>query len=269
MLKPYNFQEECIVKLEPHRATLIGDDMGLGKTIEAIELDKRRRVRHNCWKTAQTLIACPYSMTGTWVKELRKWAPHLNVYVYDWKKREEFYAALQARHSNTHPKYHVFIVHWKALSKPQHVRSQMRAVNWFHIIGDEIQNIKNRKAQMTITFKSFPAYYRTALSGTWADNKPTDAWSPLNWLWPDKFRSYNTFENNHVIYKHHNIGTCMAEDCDGYHRTAFKEITGVANVEAIHEAIGSAYVRRTKEEVLKDLPDKYYTQIDVDLIRLQ
>jgi SNF2 family DNA or RNA helicase len=253
MLKPYDFQEVGIRKLEPHRAVLNADDMGLGKTIQAIELDKRRRVAHNCWLTAQTLVVTPAAMMGTWKRELKTWAPHLNVYVYDVKKQAEFKRALQEKNSKGHPKYHAFVIHWKALRL---LAPQIKAVSWFHIIGDEIQNIKNSKAQQTIAFKGFPTYYKSAFSGTWADNKPQDAWSVLNWLWPMTYRSYNTFEAEHVIFRteiNHATGK------------TYKVTMGVHNPEKIHDHIGPYYVRRKKEDVLKDLPDKYYTQIDVDL----
>ena len=253
MLKPYDFQEVGIEKLLPHRSVLNGDDMGLGKTIQAVELDKRRREKHNCWKTAQTLVVTPFSMMGTWERELKVWAPHLKVLVYDSKNRTGFVKALSAKDSNGHPRYHVFVVHWKSL---RFIRAELKAVNWFHIIADEVHNIKNRKALQTIYFKSLPTYYKSGFSGTWADNKPQDAWSILNWLWPMNYRSYNSFENHHIIYR---------TEINHVTGKTYKVTMGVHDAHIIHDHIGPYYVRRKKEEVLKDLPDKYYTEVPVDL----
>lgn len=258
MNKLLDYQEEAIQQLQDERSAMIGDDMGLGKTVEAIVLDYRRRQKHNCTKTAQTLVVTVTSVMGSWKDHFEEWAPDLKVMVIDQKNRLKFLAALKT--GNSFPEYQVFVCHWPVL---RFIADELKAVKWFHIIGDEIQAIKNRKAQQTQVFKKLQGYYKTGLSGTWADNRPDDAWSPLNWLWKDKFRSYWGFFNHHVLQRKHNEGTCNA--CEGYHARAYSEILGVHDVELIHSLMGKGYVRRTKKEVMKDLPDKTYQDIPVSL----
>jgi SNF2 family DNA or RNA helicase len=254
----FDFQEAGITQILEHEeatgdtSAMIGDDMGLGKTVEAIILDARRRKKHNCVPTAQTLVVTMTSVMDGWKEHFEQWAPDLKVIVVDRKDRKSFLAALKSKLPNGRPEYQVFICHWAGV---RFMADELQAVKWFHVIGDEIQNIKNRKAQQTQAFKKVRAYYKTGLSGTWADNRPDDAWSPLNWLWKDKFRSYWAFYNHHVVFREKLLPSGMK----------VREVLGVHDVELIHSIMGNAYVRRTKEEVLKDLPDKIYTDIEVEL----
>lgn len=269
MLKLYDFQEACVrqgmMAMHPEtddRSFLIGDDMGLGKTVEAITLDQMKRKKHNCSYSAQTLVVTQTSVMGAWEKHYKEWAPWLKVKVIDRKNRDEFVAALKARNGRGLPEYHVFVCHWQVL---RFIAEDISQVKWFCIIGDEIHNIKNRKAQQTQVFKKLQTYYKMGLSGTWADNRPDDAWSVLNWLWPKSFSSYWAFFNHHVLQKKHNEGYCLADECGKSHKRPFTEIVGVADQHLIHQKMGWGYIRRTKEEVWKDIPEKTYDDRVVEL----
>lgn len=268
----HSFQREGVQQLLKHQwemyrrgtpdySVLIGDDMGLGKTIEAITLDSKYRRDAGVDYTAKTLVVTMTSVMGAWEKHYKEWAPWLKVIVINRKNRNLFLEALKA--PTTHKSgYQIFVCHWQVL---RFIADELKATTWFHIIGDEIQNIKNRKAQQTQVYKKLRTTFKTGLSGTWADNRPDDAWSVLNWLWPKKFTSYWGFFNHHVQHKNHNEGTCDAEGCDKYHRRPFKEISGVHDVELIHKLMGDAYIRRTKEQVWEDMPEKTYEDRMVDL----
>jgi SNF2 family DNA or RNA helicase len=267
-LKPYDFQKEAILQLlkQNHpetgdRSALIGDDMGLGKTIEAILLDLSRRNKHNAYYTAKTLVVTQTSVMGSWRDHYAAWAPQLRVTVIDRKNRKAFLEALKAP-TDSKSGHQVFICHWQVL---RFISDELKDVQWFSIIGDEIHNIKNRKAQQSQVFKKLSTQYKLGLSGTWADNRPDDAWSVLNWLWPKTFSSYWSFFNYHVINKKHNMGTCEAEGCDGYHKRAYTELAGVHAPEEIHAKMGMSYIRRTKEQVWKDIPEKTYEDREVEL----
>jgi SNF2 family DNA or RNA helicase len=268
VLKPHPFQREAIMQLynahhpeTDDRSSLIADDMGLGKTIEAILLDTSQRNKHQQFYTAKTLIVTQTSVTGSWKDHYEKWMPQLRAIVLDRKNRSPFLEALKAP-TGSRSGHHVFICHWQVL---RFISDELAAVQWFSIIGDEIHNIKNRKAQQTQVFKKLKTYYKTGLSGTWADNHPQDAWSVLNWLWPKTFSSYWGYIRDHVLEKKHTEGTCEAEGCESYHRRSYSETVGVANPEIIHAKMGQCYIRRLKEQVWKDLPEKTYEDRYVDL----
>jgi SNF2 family DNA or RNA helicase len=258
-LTPYPFQTALVEYLKPQRNVLVGDDMGAGKTIEGILLDAERRKVG----AGKTLVITPMSVVGSWRKHFSLWAPDLKVIVLDRKNRPAF---IKAAEDATHD---VYIMHWETLR----LMPELQKVRWLHIIADEVHKIKNRKAQMTVALKKLRPVYKTAMSGTPADNKPEDAWSIFNWLYPQTFSSYNRFYDYHIKHKYHNAGGNLYEPCkacamDGketVHQNSYKETTGVHDMEGLHAQIKPWYMRRLKEEILPDLPEKYYSEIEVEL----
>lgn len=238
----YPFQEEDVQKLLDRKSVLIANEMGTGKTYEAIALDVLRREvmdRH-----AKTLVVAPLTiLESTWLDHYQELAPHLRPIVIDTKNRRPFLNALKS------DDYDVYILHWEAL---RIIENQLREIIWFHIIADEAHRAKNRKAQQTRSLKRLRTGFRTALTGTPVMNKPPDIWSILNWLYRDQWRSYWRFYERYVHYE--------IKYPHGYH-----EMKGPKNVEELRSIIEPYFTRRTKKEVLPDLPDKYYTRIVVDL----
>lgn len=249
------FQAEAVVKLKTETNVLIGDEMGTGKTVEAILLDHHRR--EGAYWPARTLVVSPKAVTDSWRRHYAQWAPTRRVIVMDPKNRAPFMKAVK---DGTHD---VYIMHWDALR----LEEDLTKVNWVHIIADEAHRMKNRKAQQTVALKRLKAKYKSALTGTPADNMPSDLWSILNWLYPSQYRSFNTFYDYHIIARLHNAGGdgCLVEDCGKYHRQSYKEVVGVHDAEGLQKQMEPYYVRRLKEDVLQDLPPKYYSEIHVDL----
>lgn len=239
-MKAYDFQQEVVDKYWPQPGILNGDDMGLGKTVEGILLDRRKRIEFKR-PHARTLIIAPLSVLDVWSSHLQDWAPELRVRVIDPKAREALFLK----------EAHVYVVHWDALRRMPELCER----SWFHVIADEAHRAKNRKAQQTQALKKIRAEHKTALTGTPADDKPHDLWSILNWLYPKDFTSYWKFYNDHVDFKVHPKG-------------GYKVITGVRNVDALHRKIRKFYFRRLKSEVT-ELPEKYYTEMPVNLLPAQ
>ena len=247
-LKPgyelFPYQDEALKKFADQDYGLCGDDMGLGKTLEAIAIDREWRLRNGTMQS-KTLVIAPLTVLSSW-EEHYAWAlPGLKVYCIDPKNRPAFIRALQED-------YQVYLIHWDALRLMQ---TQLKETRWFNVIADECHRMKNRKTQMTRAVKLMRPQFKFAASGTPADSKPHDLWSVLNWLQPRKYSSYWRFYKEHVSYE---------VTPQGYHK-----ITGVKNVDELLTDIEPFYLRRRKEEVLKDLPEKYYTTQWVDLTPAQ
>lgn len=256
-MRLYPFQKVFVDTHEYTPAVLLGDDMGLGKTIEALSLDLRRRTKHLAGQRqtdSKTLIVAPLSVTGAWEETIQKLWPGAKIVRLNPKKKEDFIQKLDEPN-------HYYIIHWEALR----LIPELQHVHWWHLVADEVHRAKNRKAQQTLALKKLKTLYKTGLSGTPADNSPQDLWSVLNWLYPKVWSSYHRFYNYFVKVQKHTMGYCTAQGCEQYHKNSFQKIVGVAHVDELHAAMAGYYMRRTKKDVLPELPEKYYTQINVDL----
>jgi SNF2 family DNA or RNA helicase len=179
-------------------------------------------------------------MVSTWTKAWFQWAPDLRILPINNKDRSFFVDQL------TDDYHDVYICHWPALR----LIPELVDVKWFHVIADEAHAMQNRKSKQSVAIKEIPTGYKTALTGTPAYDKPDDLWSILNWLYPRYWSSYWKYFNEHVMYANFN---------------GYKSIVGVNNPEKLQKEMEQFYIRRKKSDVLMDLPEKYYSQVDVEL----
>jgi SNF2 family DNA or RNA helicase len=232
--------------------------MGLGKTVIGVELDKRNRfyrkydlqVEHGDdiarILRLKTLIVTPLSVIhdGVWQRTIKEQCGESTpIYVINPKNRTEFERAAT---DGRKPGY--FITHWESLR----LMRGLRNVEWFHIIADEVHRAKSRKAQQTQALKSLRTQYKTGLSGTPADNAPQDLWSILHWLWPSYYNGYWKFLRHYC-------------ELETIYPGGYQKVVGVKNMQSLHTEMRPWFRRYLKEDVLKDLPDKYYTDFWVDL----
>jgi SNF2 family DNA or RNA helicase len=145
-----------------------------------------------------------------------------------------------------------FLVHWDVLRLMPELREQY----WFHIIADECHRAKNRKAQQTKHLKLLKGKYRSGLSGTPVVNRPDELWSLLNWLKPSEYKAYWRFFERYTEY--------TVKYPEGY-----RIVTGTANEQELQQKLSPFFIRRLKKDVLKDLPDKYYSYLWVELTPTQ
>jgi SNF2 family DNA or RNA helicase len=274
-MKLYQHQIECVEKVGWDAYTkntamatsrLIADDMGLGKTYEGIAVDNDLRKDKYAYRRP-TLIIAPSGTHVDWTDSIMEYNDHWHkedrntlIRVIDRKNRQLFVNALKDWETwRSDPGIMTscyFIMHYEGLR----LIPELRDVQWFHIICDEVHRIKNRASQQTRALKALDTKYKTGLSGTPADDKPQDIWSILNWLWPKTYRSYWKFVKE----------TCVFEDPDlqkiKYGRT-FKKIEGVNpdGAKQMLSTISPYYVRRKKGDVGIDLPPKTYSTRYVDL----
>lgn len=239
-LELFPFQEFSVNYLVDKRAVLIGDEMGLGKSLQAVTLDTMRRNKHpNLVKNPKTLVVTYLGIFSSWQEHFQQ-QTNLRVSVIDPKNRKPFLLDIFTHSAD------VFIVHWQVLR----LIPELAAIEWLHIIADECHALQNRKARQTEALKKLKTFYKTGLSGTPAYDKPDDLWSILNWLYPTYWSSFWRYWDDHVL----------SIDQDGY-----KVVIGVKDVEKLQNEMRGFYIRRKKADVLLDLPDKYYTEMVVDL----
>lgn len=212
-----------------------------GKTVTAIALDKLRRESFD--HPAKTLIICPLAVIDSWVEHFRIWSPQLNVMWINNKNRKPFMEAMDMTfHNALGVGFDVFIMHYAAVR----LEPEIARYPWFHVICDEVHALQDRKSIQTKAVKKIPAFYKTGLSGTPVFNKPDDLWSILNWLYPKYWTSYWSYFKRYIKWV----------DYDGY-----RSIIGIENEEELQNIIGGFYSRVKKEDVVKDLPDKYFSTV--------
>jgi len=199
---------------------LIGDEMGLGKTIQALSyLRLHPEIR-------PALIVCPASLKLNWRNEAVKWLDvRDNVSVIN----KEIICDKS-----------VYIINYDILIKYQ---AQLSAMKFKAIILDESHYVKNQKAKRTEATieiaKDIPN--RILLTGTPVLNRPRELFTQLNIIDPISYPKFTTFAFRY----------CGAENTDyGW------DFNGVSHAEELNDRLKTTMVRRTKAQVLQELPDK-------------
>ena len=200
-----------------HVGGILADDMGLGKTLQIITLIKADN------DLKPSLIVCPKSLIFNWKTEFNKFAPDITV--------KEVYGIQAERRSiinqiNENEKA-IYIISYDSLGRDIEFINH----NFNFLILDEAQAIKNVNAKKAINVKSVKASYRFALTGTPIENNVIDLWSLFDFLMPQYFEELSVFKSRYL------------------HDPKYTN--------AIAKKVAPFILRRTKKDVLKDLPPKF------------
>lgn len=205
--------------------TILADDMGLGKTIEAI-------VVANIIDARNVLIICPATVKYNWVREWRKWSirPDLKLSI----SSGDYWGGSDSD---------VVVINYDILGR--HTK-ELHSRIWDLVIVDESHYIKNHTAQRTKAVLSVRAERKLLLTGTPILNRPIELWTQLLCIGavkPDSYMKYaRRFCNAHQI----RVGGKMIWN-----------LNGASNLETLQDNIyKKCILRRTKAEVLKELPPK-------------
>jgi SNF2 family DNA or RNA helicase len=239
-------QVVAVKKFIGQDSCLIGDSMGTGKTLTAILLDREeRRLNPHRFKT---LIVCNKGGLSVWEWHLvDQGVDPSRICVIDPRDRVPFDEELRLGA----PSYDYYIMHWDALRSLEYVTGP-KAVKWDHLIADEVQFAKNRKAQRTKILKRVKAFKKTGCTGTPADNHPQDFWSILNWLFPRKFTSYWVFYDRYLDWEQHPY-------------SGYRIVKGVKNIDELHKSMAPFYIRRKLTDVVDNMPPKTRHEVRVQL----
>jgi superfamily II DNA or RNA helicase len=202
---------------------VLADDMGLGKTVQALaaaELLRRRRA------IARVLVVAPASVKYQWKTEIEKFT-NLSAQVIEGSlpRRRELYAA---------PKFFNLTSYELVLKDVRDIHEMAPDL----IILDEAQRIRNWTTATARTVKQLKSRYAFVLSGTPLENKLEELFSVVEFI--DGRRLGPAFRFLHE------------------HRTEDKKGTliGYRGLDRIHEQLAPVLLRRTRGEVLKDLPHR-------------
>ncbi|HEY5955899.1 MAG TPA: DEAD/DEAH box helicase, partial [Polyangiaceae bacterium] len=175
------------------------------------------------------LIVCPTSLISNWVSELRQHRPSLSICVYHGQERSLADDAA------------IVVTSYAILRRDAAALSNR---SWDIIVLDEAQAIKNSDSQIAQVTSSIPGKFRVSLTGTPIENRLEDLWSQFNFTNPGFLGTRSDFQNRYVE----------------------PIMTGRGEVAAqLRTEISPFLLRRTKQMVLPDLPNKTERNLYVDL----
>ncbi|MBV8424580.1 MAG: DEAD/DEAH box helicase, partial [Candidatus Eremiobacteraeota bacterium] len=210
---------------------ILADDMGTGKTRTALAQIDWRRERDG---TVPSLVIAPTSVVHTWENEITKFAPHLRVLrLGSGNGRAILYDDVE--------KYDVVITSY-ALARIDAER--LAEIKFRTIILDEAQNAKNPASQISKVVRSLRAEHRLALTGTPVENSLRDLWAIFAFLEPGLLGTEGSFRKRFE-----------APIAGGDQRA----------VGRLRARLEPFLLRRTKEDVAPELPERTETEIIVDL----
>ncbi len=231
-----DYQEEGLAWLEYLEKLRFGgvlaDDMGLGKTIQVIALLQKKRKERSLKKSH--LIVVPKSLVFNWKDEFKRFAPELSVLTYVNKERKDFLKNIN--------QYDVTVTTYQTLRVDFR---EFRDIEFDYMILDEAQYIKNPRSQVSQVCKMMNAPNKLALTGTPIENSLADLFSILDFLNPG------------LISKQLKDTFSGVNDLDS------------DNLKKLSKALSPMILRRTKMDVLKDLPDKIENTIKCKLSKTE
>lgn len=201
---------------------ILADDMGLGKTVQALTFLQYYKNSH---PIAKFLVVCPTTLMYNWENEVKKFTPELKHHIHHGPKRSLSSKVLH--------QFDIIITSYGTM------RSDIKLFNFFefdYVVLDESQAIKNPQSQVTKAAQLINAKNKLALSGTPVQNNTFDLFAQMNFLNPGLLGSREFFMNE------------FATPIDKFQEADIKE--------QLRKLIYPFLLRRTKEQVAKDLPEK-------------
>lgn len=221
---------------------ILADEMGLGKTLQVITVllaDKEAQdapdsgnsrnslVLPDAAGGRNSLVVCPASLVYNWGEELRRFAPELKTGLVTGTKKE------RSRIIEEYRKYDVLVTSYDLLKRD--IYSYKGKSFRFEII-DEAQYIKNHTTAAAKSVKLISAQTRFALTGTPIENRLSELWSIFDYLMPGFLYSYARFQAD-------------------IEQPAVK-FENEETMQRLRRMVSPFILRRHKEDVLRDLPEK-------------
>jgi len=217
---------------DQHLGGCLADDMGLGKTLQTIAILANSYPKEKL----PTLIVMPRSLLFNWRSEVEKFAPQMSTYTYYGSSRD----IVEAR------KHHLIFTTYALMRNDI---ESFQEENFFYVILDESQNIKNLQAQTTKAAMLLNGQHRLALSGTPIENNLGELYSLFRFLNPSMFGTVHQFSQNYLAP--------IQKDNDK------------AAIQQLRKKIFPFILRRLKKDVLKDLPDKIEQTLFIEMSEKQ
>ncbi len=219
---------------------ILADDMGLGKTIQilAVILSYVEYAKKEGNRVKPSIVISPSSLTLNWLNEIRKFAPDIKVQVIRGTAYE------RKRQVEKIPNYDLVITSYDLLKRDIEIYKEYD-YQFRYAVADEAQYLKNSNTQNAKAIKQIKAQARFALTGTPIENSLAEIWSIFDFIMPGYLFGYKNFKNTYE--------TPIVKDND---ERAMKKLKML---------IEPFVLRRTKKEVLTELPEKTVTILNNEM----
>ncbi len=201
---------------------ILADDMGLGKTIQALSFLHHLREKNG---KLTSLVVCPTTLMYNWENEIKKFTPSLTYYIHHGGARTKTTLA-------THETDIIITTYGTLRSDIK----QFVEVPFDYVILDESQAIKNPASKVAKASSLLKAANRLCLSGTPLQNNTFDIYAQMNFLNPGMLGTIDFFKQEFSI------------PIDKFGEKEQKE--------HLRRLLYPFILRRTKEQVARDLPEK-------------
>ncbi|MFN0080946.1 MAG: SNF2-related protein [Ferruginibacter sp.] len=201
---------------------ILADDMGLGKTVQALTMLDHYKHENG---SLIAIVVCPTTLIYNWQNEIKKFTPSLVAHVHHGSTRGRNVEELKVAN--------IIITTYGTL------RSDIQLflkIHFDYVVLDESQAIKNPSSKVTKAASLLNATNRLCMSGTPLQNNTFDIYAQMNFLNPGLLGSMEFFRNE------------FANPIDKFGEQEQKE--------HLRKLLYPFILRRTKEQVAKDLPEK-------------
>lgn len=217
---------------------ILADDMGLGKTIQILSVLKDYVGSNSEGERIPSFVVSPSSLCLNWYNEVQKFAPNLKTLVIRGSMEE------RKEQINEIPKYDLVITSYDLLKRDLDLY-QEKNYDFQYIIADEAQYIKNSNTKNSKAIKMLKGKTKFALTGTPIENSLAELWAIFDFIMPGYLFSYRKFKEQFEL-------------------PIIKEKDEQA-MQKLKQMIEPFVLRRTKKEVLTELPDKTVTVLNNEM----
>eukprot|EP00439_Symbiodinium_sp_Y106_P026619 s1592_g3.t1 len=249
-----------LARLVDHRMSgILADDMGLGKTVQSLSLlaflfDSRDQ-------QGPHLVVAPLSTLQNWVDEIMQWVPSFRYLVYRGSERN--LSAVEKAIMSPDQNHNINLV----LTTYETVASRFTFLGhypWYCVVVDEGHRIKNFHARSSQAVRRLPCQHRLLLTGTPIQNSLRELWSLLSFVAPAAFNSLENFEQWFALPPPPSV-RLGAQEAEAEVSQLLSEEEELLIIQRLHKVLRPFLLRRTKEQVLTDLPPKTEAVIWVPL----
>ena len=204
---------------------ILADDMGLGKTVQALTMLRHYKEDNEGLKA---MVICPTTLIYNWENEIKKFTPQLTYRIH--------HGSMRTRNTEELEQSNIIITTYGTLRSDIHVLSKTL---FDYVVLDESQAIKNPGSKVAKAACLLIAKNRLCMSGTPLQNNTFDIFAQMNFLNPGLLGSMEFFRNE------------FATPIDKFGEPEQKD--------HLRKLLYPFILRRTKEQVAKDLPEKMET----------